>query len=110
MAFDAFDVVVVPFPFTDKLATKRRPALVISTAEFNRQHSQIVLAMITTASRSAWPSDLALHDWAKAGLLVPCLMRLKLFTLDQSLVERRLGALSAQDAKRVKACLSRAIV
>jgi mRNA interferase MazF len=28
--FDAFDVVVVPFPYADRLAEKRRPALVIS--------------------------------------------------------------------------------
>ena len=30
MRFEAYDVVVVPFPFTDKLAVKRRPALIIS--------------------------------------------------------------------------------
>jgi hypothetical protein len=28
--FDPFDVVVVPFPYADRLAEKRRPALVIS--------------------------------------------------------------------------------
>jgi mRNA interferase MazF len=28
--FDAFDIVVVPFPYADRLAEKRRPALVIS--------------------------------------------------------------------------------
>ena len=28
--FDPFDIVVVPFPYADRLAEKRRPALVIS--------------------------------------------------------------------------------
>jgi mRNA-degrading endonuclease toxin of MazEF toxin-antitoxin module len=28
--FDAFDIVVVPFPYADRLAEKRRPAPVIS--------------------------------------------------------------------------------
>ncbi len=33
MTYDTFDVVVVPFPFTDRSAAKRRPALVVSRHE-----------------------------------------------------------------------------
>ena len=32
MTFDAGDVIIVPFPFTDRTTTKRRPALVLSNA------------------------------------------------------------------------------
>ena len=35
-AFDSFAVVRVPFPFTDRLAQKRRPALVLSQPAFRR--------------------------------------------------------------------------
>ena len=58
MTFEAFEVVVVPFPFTDRTTTKRRPALVLSDAKaFNRQVGQSVLAMITSAKNSNWPLD-----------------------------------------------------
>ena len=63
MIFKAFDVVAVPFPFTDRDATKRRPALVISNKNFNQQHSQLVLAMITATTDNVWPSDVSLTNW-----------------------------------------------
>ena len=105
MTFKAFDVVVVPFQFTDRDASKRRPAVVISNALFNQQHDQLVLAMITTTSDNVWPSDVSLTHWQEVGLKVACHFRLKLFTLDQNLVLKTLGRLSSQDAKSVQAVL-----
>ena len=105
MTFKAFDVVVVPFPFTDRDASKRRPALVISNALFNQQHNQLVLAMITTDTDKVWPSDVSFTHWQEVGLKVACHFRLKLFTLDQNLVLKTLGHLSPQDAKSVQAVL-----
>jgi mRNA interferase MazF len=32
VTYKQYDVVVVPFPFTDRTATKKRPALIISHA------------------------------------------------------------------------------
>ncbi|MDP1996755.1 MAG: type II toxin-antitoxin system PemK/MazF family toxin [Gallionella sp.] len=105
MTFKAFDVVAVPFPLTDRDATKRRPALVVSNERFNQQHNQLVLAMITTATDNVWPSDVSLTDWQAAGLKVVCQFRLKLFTLDQALVLKTIGQLSSRDIKSVQAVL-----
>jgi mRNA interferase MazF len=103
--FKSFDVVAVPFPFTDRDASKRRPALVVSSERFNQQHKQLVLAMITSATDNAWPSDVSFADWKEAGLKVACHFRLKLFTLDQALVLKVIGHLSSQDIKSVQAVL-----
>ncbi len=97
LALDCFDVVVVPFPFTDRLATKRRPAVVVSQAGFNETSGNAVLAMVTSAEQSSWPGDLPIRKLAAAGLSSPCLVRLKLFTLDQRLVLRKAGRLAAVD-------------
>ena len=96
----------MPFPFTDRPAVKRRPALVVSSAAFNHAHAQSILAMITSA-RSTWPSDIALRDRRQAGLHVPCRVRLKLFTLDDALLVRKLGTLSKRDGQAVSHALSR---
>ena len=106
MTFEPFDVVVVPFPFTDRRAAKRRPALIVSSALFNDAHEQAILAMITTTA-GEWPSDVAIRDWQEAGLHAPCKVRFKLFTLDLTLIIRQIGALSKRDTATIKDALRR---
>lgn len=104
----AMDVVVVPFPFTDRPVTKHRPAAVVSAAYFNMAHSHKVLAMITSAT-SRWPSDVVLQDWQDAGLSIACWVRFKLFTLDDYLIVSKAGALSKRDAQAVMDGLRRCL-
>lgn len=102
-----FDVVVVPFPFTDKAAVKRRPALVISNASaFNRRAGHSVMAMITSAGNASWPLDAPLTNLASAGLPSPSVVRMKLFTLDHRFVIRKSGRLAARDVTLVEAALA----
>ena len=106
MICEPFDVVVVPFPFTDREARRRRPALVVSSSAFNAAHDQSILTMITSTGEE-WPSDVAIRDWREAGLGGPCRVRLKHFTLDDTLVVRKAGALSERDAAAVGSALAR---
>ncbi|WP_343032156.1 type II toxin-antitoxin system PemK/MazF family toxin [Allochromatium palmeri] len=56
--FERYTVVRVPFPFTDRTATKNRPALVLSDAEaFNTPVGHSVMAMIISQSNAPWPLD-----------------------------------------------------
>ncbi len=99
-AADQWEVVIVPFPFSTQLGNKRRPALVLSKRAFN-QHGSTVLAMITTAGHHPWPGDVLLTGLAAAGLHAPCLVRLKLFTLDNRLIVKNIGRLVAADRQQV---------
>lgn len=102
MIYRAFDVVVVPFPFTDRASTKRRPALVLSDARsFNARAGHAVLAMITSARQSNWPLDTRIAELRAAGLPSASVVRMKLFTLDQQLILRRVGSLVASDRRSV---------
>ena len=91
MGFERFSVVRVPFPFTDRAATKNRPALVLSDATFNTPAGHTVLAMITSQGTPPWPLDCPLQDLAAAGLPTASKLRFKLFTLDNRLVRGVLG-------------------
>jgi len=98
---DRWDVVLVPFPFTEAPGAKRRPALALSNPAFNRS-GHTVLAMITTREHNPWPGDTEIEHHRAAGLPLRCLVRLKLFTLDNHLILRRLGSLAPSDAARVE--------
>ncbi|MGI8617957.1 MAG: type II toxin-antitoxin system PemK/MazF family toxin [Gemmatimonadaceae bacterium] len=104
--YDSWDVVVVPFPFVERFGAKRRPAVVLSTADFNGA-GNTVLAMITTAPAGEWASDVRIADLEPAGLPTPCVIRFKLFTIDNRLLVRRAGELSARDRAAAKRSLRR---
>lgn len=104
MISEPWEVVVVPFPFVDRGGTKRRPALVLSRRSFNAGgHS--LLAMITTKGEPPWPGDVAIRDLRAAGLPRSCIVRLKLFTLDNRLVLERRGRLARADREGTLAAL-----
>jgi len=103
--YDPYDVVVVPFPFTDKAKQKPRPALVISGRTFNSSHDHVILLMITTAAQTQWTSDIPITGLKAAGLKVASVIRFKTFTLEETIVARKIGTLSSAD----QAALSTAI-
>jgi mRNA interferase MazF len=103
--YKRFDVVVVPFPFTDRTTTKKRPALVLSSDIFNSGIAHSVMAMITTASHSTWPLDVGIVNLAEAGLKTPSIIRMKLFTIDHMLIQKQIGSLSLQDQQSVESTL-----
>ena len=106
MTYDVFDVVVVPFPFTDRAATRRRPALVLSHAQaLGDKPGRSVLAMITSADNPAWPLDVPVKGQAAAGLRSPSVVRMKLFTLDHGLILRKVGQLGPGDQQQVRESL-----
>ena len=110
MPFELWSVVVVPFPFVDAWDWLFRPALVISNPRsLGNSVGLSVLAMITSATHSPWPLDVPITDLPAAGLPAPAIVRMKLFTLDDRLVDRQAGRLAAPDSAAVAASLARVI-
>ena len=105
MTFKPFEVLVVPFPFTDSTAVKRRPALVLSAEQFQDRAGHLVLAMITSRENRGWPLDVEIADLKPAGLPHASVVRMKLFTLDERFVLRKAGRLTEADRRAVQRSL-----
>ena len=101
MIYKPYSVVTVPFPFTDSIRVKRRPALVLSQQAHQEQTGHITLLMITSAKHSAWASDYSIVQLETTGLSATSIIRQKIFTIDQRLVLNAIGHLSVIDERAV---------
>lgn len=101
------DVVLVSFPFTDQRGSKQRPAVVVSSAAYQRQRPDVILMAVTSQVRAA-PAfgEAALKDWQGAGLLKPSVLKPILFTAEKSLVRKALGRLKADDQAALRKVLA----
>ena len=83
------DVVLLPVPFTDLTSLKVRPAVVLGKA--TRHHDLFIVPISSQLPNT----DYALLDWQAAGLNVACGIKAQLATVEERLVVKRLGQLSA---------------
>jgi mRNA interferase MazF len=107
MRLQPFDIVVVPFPYADRLAEKRRPAVVISEASVSDRYKLVWLAMITSAANPRWDCDLEISELAPTALPAPSRIRpVKIATADVGRIVRRIGSLNARDVRALRKRLS----
>jgi mRNA interferase MazF len=98
-----WDVVVVPFPYSDQLAEKRRPALVVSSNKFNRKHGLLWVSMITSASNPKWDGDVAIPANRRTGLPSPSMVRTaKIATIEPGRILRIAGRIDKRTAAAVQ--------
>lgn len=92
------DVVLMAFPLSDMSGTRRRPGLVL----YDSGDEDVMLARVTT-QEARHQTDVRLASWKAASLIAESVVRLsKVATIKKSLVNRRLGALSAKDKAVVR--------
>ncbi len=92
------DLVLVPFPFTDQSGTKKRPAVVVSSATYNGARRDLVLMAVTSQVRATLGvGEVVVVEWKKAGLLKASAIKPILTTVEKGLVLRTLGRLELSD-------------
>lgn len=102
MIYNQFDIVLVPFPFTDKNTTKKRPAIVLNNTKYQIKSNHLILAMITSAKNSNWESDLPIKELEPTGLKTECVIRYKIFSLDERMIIKKIGTISESEKPKVR--------
>jgi mRNA interferase MazF len=105
--FEFGDIVLVPFPFTDQSTNKKRPAVVISSAEYHRQRFDLILMAVTSQVRPVQSvGDATILHWQAAGLLKQSVLNPLITTVEKGLVLRVMGKLHFEDRLRLRHALN----
>lgn len=103
---NSWAVVTVPFPYVERNAQKARPALVISTEEFQTASGLCWLLMVTTASNPGWPGDVPIDDTTEAGLTRPSVIRTAKVAVAEVHRLVPIGMLASRQRRRVIAAVA----
>jgi len=103
-----WDIIVVPFPFTDLTTVKKRPALVVSPDSYNKSGQDVVIAFLTSRMDVA-PcfGDYRIRFWQESGLPKASLLRMKFATIDREIIVKRIGRLCEKERGSVRNAMRR---
>ncbi|MBW3541796.1 MAG: type II toxin-antitoxin system PemK/MazF family toxin [Planctomycetes bacterium] len=104
---DQGEIVLVPVPFTDLSSHKKRPVIVLSNNEWNRQTPDvIVVAMTSQPIRSKYSLRITNSDLSAGHLNRPGTVRVdKVYTLAQAIVLRSFGRVKKRVLSRIRTLL-----
>ena len=103
-------VVGVDFLFADQRGSKRRPAIVLSSAAYLAGRQEVVIAAVTSNThRRLLPGDTAIQELKPTELPRPSVVTGILRTVKQADVTQAFGSLSARDLRAVEDSLREAL-
>ena len=101
------EIVLLPFPFTGLSASKRRPVLVLKACD---ARGDFLAVQITSQTQYRPAVSLRAEDFELGALPKESIVRPdKVFTLNESLIVRRIGKLTASGFERILAAVCQQI-
>ncbi len=96
-------IVLIPFPYTDLSGVKKRPALVISSLDFNLKSDDVICCLITSNPENRrYSIKVTNKDMEKGYLEFESKIKpYRLFTIDKKLIYKILGKLNLAKSKAV---------
>jgi mRNA interferase MazF len=101
------DIVLIPIPFTDLTATRRRPVIVVSNNRYNASSQDvIVVAMTSNLTAAPYSFEISSADLAEGSLNRPSRVRVdKIYTLATSIIVKHFGKVNDATLDRIRQTL-----
>jgi mRNA interferase MazF len=103
------EIVLIPVPFTDLSASKKRPVLIVSNDRYNTERPDMIVVAITS-NLSQTGIAIGNDDMVSGQLPKPSIIRSdKIYTLNQDIVVKLIGFVSKAIQNSVKQEISELI-
>ncbi len=104
MNYSKGEVILLPYPFTDLMTRKVRPAVVAGPN--NGKYEDIFVVPLTSKVNNLSEGEFRLENWKEAGLNVPTAIKRGCLLIDAGLVIKKVGALSKDDLDLINKALA----
>jgi len=104
IVFNQGEIIIVPFPFSNLSGVRQRPVLVLSKTDYLKECEDIITCGITSNLKDSRYSLLIDNSNLIEGN-IPIKSRIKidkLFTLEQSIVIKKIGRINKETFDRVR--------
>lgn len=95
------DIILIKFPFTDLTSIKVRPALVVSSDQYNNASNDAIFMLITSKISNSFMEDFIVDsnhpEFSATGLKQPSLFKIdRIVILSKTIAARKLGEAGPQ--------------
>jgi PemK-like, MazF-like toxin of type II toxin-antitoxin system len=87
------DVILIQYPFSDRSNAKVRPAIIIGAPHTSQD---IFVVPLTSKTDTLLAGEFVLDDWKGAGLNIASAVKRGIYTVHQSLIRKRVGAITCR--------------
>jgi len=103
-----YDVIIVRFPFASSLKYKARPAVVISSDDYNSNKRDTLLIMAISSSLDGkLDFEVDMKNWQECGLLKPSLFKSSIATIENDFILTKVGKLNTIDIENLNLMINK---
>nr|WP_242411970.1 type II toxin-antitoxin system PemK/MazF family toxin [Cyanobacterium sp. IPPAS B-1200] len=94
MNYSKYDLILVRYPFSDLSSSKVRPAIIVNAPHPSQDY---FIVPLSSRIQNLQAGEFVLTDWQNVGLNVPSFVKRGIFTIEKSLIIKKIGNLTPQD-------------
>ena len=102
MIYSKNDVILVNYPFSDLSLTKVRPAIIINAQSTSKDY---FIVPLSSRTENLLTGEFIWQDWQKAGLNIKSIIKRGIFTIENTLILKKMGTLTIEDSNKLEESL-----